>query len=255
MQLKNVYEAIDALAPFALSGEYCDTYGFRDNSGVMLDCGGSVRGILCSLDLSARAVEEAKKQGANIIFTHHPAIFHPLYSLRDGAPLTECAKAGISVISAHLNLDSAQGGIDEELMLGLGGNAGKLMHPLSDGGYGHLFSVQEEALDSFLARVKARFSTERVIVYGDRPVCRVASFCGAGMDETSVAFAVAEGADTFLSSDGKHHLIAELVERGLNVILLTHYAAENYGFIRFVENLKTKLKGLPIGVFTDERLL
>ena len=83
----------------------------------------------------------------------------------------------------------------------------------------------------------------------------MASFCGAGMDETSVAFAVAEGADTFLSSDGKHHLIAELVERGLNVILLTHYAAENYGFIRFVENLKTKLKGLPIGVFTDERLL
>ena len=112
MQLKNVYEAIDALAPFALSGEYCDTYGFRDNSGVMLDCGGSVRGILCSLDLSARAVEEAKKQGANVIFTHHPAIFHPLYSLRDGAPLTECAKAGISVISAHLNLYSAQGGID-----------------------------------------------------------------------------------------------------------------------------------------------
>ena len=44
MQLKNVYEAIDALAPFALSGEYCDTYGAHDNSGIILDCGEEVTG-------------------------------------------------------------------------------------------------------------------------------------------------------------------------------------------------------------------
>ena len=61
MQLKNVYEQIDALAPFELSKEYCDTYKFYDNSGVILDCGGDVKGVLCSLDLSLRAVEEAKK--------------------------------------------------------------------------------------------------------------------------------------------------------------------------------------------------
>lgn len=84
MQLKNVYEAIDALAPFALSGEYCDTYGFRDNSGVMLDCGGSVRGILCSLDLSARAVEEAKNRGR----TSSSPIIPPFFIL-----FTACATA------------------------------------------------------------------------------------------------------------------------------------------------------------------
>lgn len=65
------------------------------------------------------------------------------------------------------------------------------------------------------------------------------------MDESTVAFALAEGADTFLSSDGKHHLIAQLVAHNVNVILLTHYAAENYGFVRFAENLRNKLKGLP----------
>ena len=75
------------------------------------------------------------------------------------------------------------------------------------------------------------------------------------MDESSVAFALAEGADTFVSSDGKHHLIAQLVGQGMNVVLLTHYAAENYGFIRFADNLKQKIKGTPVTVFTDERLL
>ena len=255
MRLKNIYDAADELAPFALSREYCDTYGMHDNSGIILDCGGEATGVLCSLDLSPRAVEEAKRTGCNVIFTHHPAIFYPVSALRCGEPVTECAKAGISVISAHLNLDCARGGIDEELMLGLGGSGGKLMHTLSDGGYGRVYAVREEPLPAFTERVKARFSTERVVGYGDRPVSRVASFCGAGMEESSVSFAVAEGADTFVSSDGKHHLVAELVGRGVNVVLLTHYAAENYGFCRFAQNLKNKLNGTPVRVFTDERLL
>ncbi|HIZ24082.1 MAG TPA: Nif3-like dinuclear metal center hexameric protein [Candidatus Gallimonas intestinigallinarum] len=255
MQLKNVYEQIDALAPFALSKEYCDTYKFYDNSGVIVDCGGEVRGVLCSLDLSMRAVEEAKKAGANVIVTHHPAIYQPVSSLKQDSAVLACAQAGISVISAHLNLDSAAGGIDEELMLGLGGISGRSMHILTDGSYGKAFAVHEEPLDSFVARVKARFQTERVVVYGTRPVKKVASFCGAGMDDETVAFALTEGADTFVSSDAKHHHIAALVEHGVNVVLLTHYAAENYGFVRFAENLKNKLKGLPVTVFTDERLL
>lgn len=170
MQLKNVYNAIDSLAPFSLSEEYCDTYNFRDNSGIILDCGEDVKGVLCSLDLSHRAVEAARAAGVNVIFTHHPAIFNPIYSLRSNDPLTLCARAGISVISAHLNLDTARGGIDEELMFGLGGSAGKLLHPLAEGGYGHVFSVHEEELSAFTERIKARFSTERVVVYGDRPV-------------------------------------------------------------------------------------
>ena len=255
MRLMNVYDAVDALAPFALSREYCDTYGAHDNSGIILDCGEEVTGGLCSLDLSPAAIAEAKRTGSNVVFTHHPAIFRPVSALRAGEPLTECARAGISVLSAHLNLDCAQGGIDEELMFGLGGSGGKLMHRLTDGGYGRVFRVHEETLAAFSERVRARFSTERLAVYGDRPVGKVASFCGAGMDEDSVAFALAEGADTFVSSDGKHHLIAQLVQHGVNVVLLTHYAAENYGFIRFAEILKNQLKGTPVRTFTDERLL
>ena len=110
MRLMNVYDAVDALAPFALSREYCDTYGAYDNSGIMLDCGEEVTGVLCSLDLSHAAVAEAKRTGSNVVFTHHPAIFRPVSALRAGEPLTECARAGISVLSAHLNLDCAQGG-------------------------------------------------------------------------------------------------------------------------------------------------
>lgn len=255
MRLKNVYEAADALAPFALSEEYCETYGFHDNSGILVDCGGEVTGVLCALDLSRRAVGEAKRLGANVIFTHHPAIFRPVSALHEDDNVLLCARAGISVISAHLNLDAAQGGIDEELMLGLGGSACEVMHALSEGGYGRVYQVKEEELSAFTERVKARFSTERLLVYGDRPVRKIASFCGAGLDEATVAFAIKRGADTVVSADGKHHLVAALVEKNVNVVLMTHYACEQYGFVRFADNLKKKIKGTPVYVFTDERLM
>ena len=255
MQLKKIYDAVDALAPFRLSKEYCESYQFHDNSGILLDCGEEVTGVLCSLDLSRRAVDEAKRAGANVILTHHPAIFYPVSALHSADPLLLCARAGISVISAHLNLDAAAGGIDEELMLGLGGSAGVWMHSLTEGGYGRVYTVPEEPFASFLERVKARFSTERVVSYGSRPVGKVASFCGAGLDDSSVAFALSHGADTVVSADGKHHLIAALVEAGVNVVLMTHYACEQYGFVRFADNLRKKIKGTPVSVFTDERLM
>ena len=255
MRLKNVFDAVDALVPFRLSKEYCETYNFHDNSGVLVDCGEEVRGVLCSLDLSRRAVEEARRTGANVIVTHHPAIFYPVSCLKAEDALLMCARAGISVISAHLNLDSAPGGIDEELMLGLGDSSCSVMHELSDGGYGRAFEVPEEPLADFAARVKARFCTERIVVYGERPVRKVASFCGAGLDESTVAYALSRGADTVVTADGKHHLIAALVEADVNVVLMTHYACEQYGFVRFAENLKEKIKGTPVHVFTDDRLM
>lgn len=261
MKLKEIYDIVDELAPFALSREYCEKYGMYDNSGILLDCGEEIEGILFSLDCSMEAVPRANIVDANLIITHHPAIFSPIKGLSAGNPVTECAKAGISIISAHLNLDCAKGGIDDSMAEGLGakslGAKGKItkMHTLTNGGYGSVFQIERTALAGFVNKVKAEFSTERVAVYGDRSVSKVASFCGAGMNEESVAFAIAQGADTLVSSDPKHHLVAEAVEKGLNVIILTHYAAENYGFYKFYQKIAEKCPLLPMAYYGDERLM
>lgn len=257
MRLKAIYDIVDELAPFSLSREYCEKFGAHDNSGIILDCGGEITDILFSLDLSVASAAEAEKMGAQLVITHHPAIFFPVSSLRGGAVLS-CAKAGISVLSAHLNLDAAKEGIDESLMRALGGKeADAVMHTLSAGAYGRVFGVEERPLPTFVREIRERFQTERVVVYGSRPVKRVASFCGAGMDEETLAFAADTGADTIVSSDGKHHLVAAAVERGMNVVLLTHYASENIGFAWFYRNFQEKMKGSGIRteMFTDERLL
>ncbi|MDE7296007.1 MAG: Nif3-like dinuclear metal center hexameric protein [Clostridia bacterium] len=260
MKLKEIYEIADSLAPFALSKEYCERYGMHDNSGIQLDSGEDVTSVLFALDLSEGAVSEAKKIGANCIFTHHPAIFHPLYCISESkcAPLLDCAKNGISVISAHLNLDAAKCGIDENLMHGLGGTQeDALMDKLSGGGYGRVYRAKDSTTQELVKRIQDVFLTDRIVVYGNKPVHKIASFCGAGMDDRSVDFAIKQGADTIVSSDGKHHLIAACVEKGVNVVLLPHYSAELYGFKTFMGNFaeKTKNAGVKCTFYTDERLL
>ncbi len=260
MELKKIYEIADSLAPFALSKEYCECYGMRDNSGIQLDSGEDVNGILFALDLSEGAVNKAKSMGANCIFTHHPAIFNPLFCISENncASLLACAKCGISVISAHLNLDAAKCGIDENLMYGLGGGQeDALMDKLNGGGYGRAYRVKDCTIAELVKHIQEVFLTSRVVVYGNKPVHKIASFCGAGMDERSVNFAIKQGADTLVSSDGKHHLIAACVEKGMNVVLLPHYSAELYGFKCFMGNFaeKTKNAGLKCEFYTDERLL
>ncbi len=251
---KQLYELVDAYAPFSISRAFM-AMGHRDNSGLLVDCGEEIHGILFSLDLSSAAVDEAKKHNCNCIVTHHPAIFFPISNLGEGDSVLACARAGISVLSAHLNLDAAKEGIDEELMHALGGKeALATMEEVEGGGYGRVYDVEPRSLSSFVWAAKRRLGAERVLTYGDGKVERVASFCGAGFDGNAVAFAKKHGADMLVSSDGAHHRILEAIEQGLNVVLFTHYSAENYGFTRFAEKIGTQA-GVPFTVFTDERFL
>lgn len=256
MKLKEIYNAANELAPFSLSEELIRGFGHYDNSGIMLDCGEEITGVLFALDLSLSAVEEAKRRHCNCIFTHHPAIWQGVKHL-DGESepdLFACIGEKISVLSAHLNLDAAESGIDESLMRGLGGEVPlSVMESLSAGGYGRVYEIAPCSLAQFTAHVKKQFRTERLVVYGERQVKRVASFCGAGLDAQALSFALANGADTLVSSDGKHHLIAQAVERGLNVVLLTHYASEIYGMEVFFRAMQHVLP-LPCFFFADDRL-
>lgn len=268
MKLSEIYEIANGIAPKALSDEYCAKYGAYDNSGILVDCGEDIKGVLFSLDLSLAAIGEAMESGANLIITHHPAIYGKISNVRSdderllGGKLVKCLRAGISVIAMHLNLDGAEGGIDESLAEGICLSAGgppedvRLMHPLSGGGYGRVYGIREITLDGLAENMKSTFSSERILTYGDgeRKIRRAASFCGAGADEDSVLFAKNEGADVIVSADFKHHVLTLAEESGLAVVALTHYASENYGYKKYYEKIRRQLD-LPCAYHTDCRLL
>ena len=262
MKITDIFALLEGnVAPVSLSDELCRTYGAYDNSGIIADCGGKVTGVLFCLDLSRAAVERARTLGYNLIVTHHPAIYSPIKNLSaenfsPTAALTRCLQSGISVISMHLNFDAAPRGIDYYLMRGLGGEKEEgLFNALSSGGYGRVYNVGEESFEKFCARAAAEFSAVRCRFYDSgRTVKKVASFCGAGADEESIAFAISRGADTFVSADIKHHHIAALKEAGLNIIEFTHYASEIYGFVRIYASVR-QLLNVPSELFSDGGLM
>lgn len=262
MKLREVYERIDALYPKKLSDDYVAQYGGRDNSGILIDPGKEISGAVFSLDFSMGAIGFAKERGANLLVTHHPAIFFPVSNMRAddplGARLLAAAGKGIGVISMHLNLDCAAGGIDESLALAAGAKGGAHICELLDqgAGYGRVYDVPEQAFGDFAEHLKGELRTQRAFLYGDpaEPVRRAASFCGAGVDGSTVRRAREAGADVLISADIKHNFICDACEAGLKVIQLTHYASENYGFKKIYQQIGERL-GVPCEFWEDAFLL
>ncbi len=251
----------DGVAPVKLSDAFCAKYKMYDNSGIIINSGKEVNGALFTLDLSLASVEKAKSLSYNLIVTHHPAIYgginrFDLTSNTQAKALAECMKCGISVISMHLNFDAAPKGIDYFLMCGLGGENGEVLAPVEGGGYGRCYIVSPQTFEQFIKNTKNAFATGRIIAYGagERQIKRAASFCGAGCDDSAIAFAKAKKADVFVSSDLKHHQITELVESGICVVQLTHYCAEAFGFNKIYTQIKQILQ-TPSSFFYDERFM
>ena len=271
MKLSEIYKIADAIAPKRLSDEYCRTAGAYDNSGLLVEADEEIRGIVCTLDLTNAAIDKAIAVGANLIISHHPVIYGKIDHICTsdktllGEKLVRCLRAGISVVSMHLNLDVAVDGIDESLMQGICLAAGEtegagmrsvtIQHPVEDSGYGRVYDVKEVPLGTLAENMKQVFSTQRILVYGDaqQKISRVASFCGAGADERAILFAKDNGAQVMVSADFKHHLIQLLAESGMSVIVLTHYASEQYGFEKYYKKIRDQVK-IPCVYHTESNL-
>ena len=256
MNLQEIFDKLETIAPVALSDEFCAKYKMYDNSGIIIDCKEEITGVLFSLDLSFKAIEEAKKRGFNLIVTHHPAIFGGISRISADDTIGTCLKSGISVISMHLNFDAAPCGIDYHLMCGLGGERAETLDDVQGGGYGRVYSVKSVKFSELENAVRKNFNTDRALFYGNKNkvIKKIASFCGAGCDNKAIDFAKRNSADVFVSSDMKHHEICALLGKGINVIHLTHYSAENYGFNKIYTQISSAFS-CPTAFFVDKDLL
>ena len=266
MTLNSLYTIADEIAPKRISDEYCQKYGAYDNSGILVDTGAEISKALFSLDLSKAAVRKAVQEHADVIVTHHPAIYGKIDGICVddllGEKLIQCIKNGISVISMHLNLDAVQGGIDESLQeaVVIASKTDKTqnmqtMHNVNGGAYGRAYDIQPMALQTLCENLGKELQTKRAFFYGNanKTISRVASFCGAGVDGETLAFAKAQGVDVMISADYKHHFIAQALEMGVAVIVLTHYSAEAYGFEKYYEKVRRQTDILCI-YHADEEL-
>lgn len=244
----HIYDAIDRLAPFWLTMDF-------DNTGVLVgDRNREVSCALLALDCTPAVVEQAKQLGAQLIVTHHPVIFHPLKRVNEDAVVYQLIRSDIAVISAHTNLDIAQGGVNDALAsaIGLRDCRGlELLNEQTGAWLGRIGTLPEPlSPEAFAAHIKACLNAASIKFSAAPRVIRTVALCsGSGADCLDAA--ISAGADALLTSEVKQHEYLAAAAAGISIFDAGHFDTEDI----VIEPLRDYLaKEIPdVHFFTTHR--
>ncbi len=244
----HIYDAIDRLAPFWLTMDF-------DNTGILIgDRNREVSCALLALDCTPAVVEQARQLGAQLIITHHPVIFHPLKRVNEDAVVYQLIRSDIAVISAHTNLDIAQGGVNDALAsaIGLRDCRGlELLNEQTGAWLGRIGTLPEPLFpEAFAAHVKSCLNAASVkFAAAPRAIHTVALCSGSGADCLDAA--ISAGADALLTSEVKQHEYLAAAAAGISIFDAGHFDTEDI----VIEPLRDYLaKEIPdVHFFTTHR--
>ena len=228
MKIKEVAEALELFAPLPLQESY-------DNAGLQIGLtDADASGVLLCLDVTEEILEEAEREGCNLIIAHHPLLFRGLKCIADRTMVERCVRrailAGITIYAAHTNLDNAAGGVNFAIAERLGLQNVRFLQPLPNGqgGSGVVGELPQpvEALQ-FLQMVKREFHVSALQhnQLPARPITRVA-LCG-GSGDFLLSDAIKCGADAFLTGEMGYHQFFGYDQQIL-IAALGHYQSEQF---------------------------
>lgn len=244
----HIYDAIDRLAPFWLTMDF-------DNTGILVgDRNREIACALLALDCTPAVIEQARQLGAQLIITHHPVIFHPLKRVNEDAVVYQLIRSDIAVISAHTNLDIAQGGVNDALAsaIGLRDCRGlELLNEQTGAWLGRIGTLPEPlSPEAFAAHIKACLNAASVkFSAAPRAIHTVALCSGSGADCLDAA--ISAGADALLTSEVKQHEYLAAAAAGISIFDAGHFDTEDI----VIEPLRDYLaKEIPdVHFFTTHR--
>ena len=128
MKVREITAYIESFAPLPYQESY-------DNSGLQAgDPEQEVDAALICVDLTREVLEEAIGLKAGLILTHHPVIFSGLRKLTGSTPAEKiilgAVRGGISVYSAHTNLDAVHRGVSFKIAEKLGLGSARILSPM-----------------------------------------------------------------------------------------------------------------------------
>ena len=249
--VQQVYEVMQRLAPPELAEHW-------DNPGLLVDCGGNVRRVLVTLDITPEVVAEAAAKQCTVIVAHHPVIFDPLKRLCPADVPYQLVQAGISAICMHTNLDIADGGVNDALMAALGAEVTGGLEPAGTAADGRTLTCgrvgklpNPMTMAKFLPYVAGRLHVNGLrYVDGGLPVERIA-VCG-GSGGNMLELAAVKGCDTFVTADVKYDRFLAAKELGINLIDADHFCTENVVIPVLQEKLQRQF---PDVTFTVSQVL
>ena len=231
LNVQQIHDFINERAPFETQVAY-------DNSGLLVgNPTNEVTGVHFALDVTDAVIDEAVSHGANLIVTHHPLMFSPIKRMvetdHEARLICRMIREGISLISAHTNLDQAPGGVNDVLAAAIG------LRNVSGEGFLRVGDLPEamtaEALAAHVSHCLG--DTVRLMGSADRLIQRVGMCSGSGSDEWPAAAAM--GAQAFLTGEAKHHHALQAAANGVVILEAGHHATEAPGIFALADALQS----------------
>ena len=210
-----------------------------------------VKKIYIALDATDEVIDEAVKNGADMLITHHPMIFSPIKKIHNldfvGGRILKLIQNDISYYAMHTNFDvKGMAQLNQEC---LGLTDCEVLEETAPGeGIGRVGALEGTMdLKQFAGKVRNDFEIPDVRMYGDPAaiIHRVAVSSGSG--KSMIRGAIAKGADVIVTGDVDYHSAIDAVAQGIAVIDAGHYGTE-YGFIAYMkQELEAMFPELEVG--------
>lgn len=229
MKISDIYDYINEIAPF-------NTAAVWDNPGLSVGSQkNSVTTVLLALDVTKKVINEAKECGAELVVTHHPLIFDPVKSIETDSLLYAVVTSGLNFLSAHTNLDIADGGVNDCLAKKAGITS--VRKSLSEM-FLKIGVIDPCSPAEFAARLQKALGGTVLYCCGKENIRTVAFCSGSGGDLSSAA--VAEGADALLTGEAKYDHFLNASSLGLSLFAAGHFETENPAMDHLASLLKER---------------
>ena len=218
MKVKDILSYINSLAPF-------DTAAPWDNTGLIIGNGeDEVRKAVVCLDVTETELELAVKSGAQLIISHHPVIFKAQKNFLADNIAYKTAIIGLSVISAHTNLDKAAEGVNDALCRILKLDYEKIEAPVADGFLNVAQLGTVLCSTEFAKYLKEKLGGAVSYCSGNGAVTKLGIVSGSGADFLDEAIAL--GCDGFLTGDASYHDFLDAQAQGIALFAAGHFETE-----------------------------
>ena len=245
MKIAEVFKYIDWDFPFLTATD-------DDNAGLMLgDKNADVTTVLITLDCTKAAVKKAIEVGAEVIVSHHPLIFGSLDRIPANSVINDCIKNNIAVISAHTNVDTGKGGINDCICekLGLSSVGGVYV----DG-----FLIRKGVLaepmsaEDFAKKCKDAFGSHIKYTDGGKMISKVAVCSGSGGG--FLPSVLRAQVDAFVTGEVKHHHFIEAADNEFSLFECGHFETEDIILPKLENTLKRSLPDIKCVLYHGEEI-
>ncbi len=246
MKLETIINNLNTLYPESLKMSY-------DNVGLMVGrLDKDIKKVLLALDLTREVMDEAISNNVDLIITHHPLLFHPLYLIdtnKDpGSIIRDLIEYDISNYAMHTNFDSVK---MNDYLSSLIGIENKNVLSIKDncGVYG---DIKETKLDDYIKLVKKSFNIDSSDYYGiDNIIVKRVGIVG-GSGSSYFIDALNAKCDLYITGDVSYSRGIEAKRMGLNVLDCGHHIESLYvnvvkeDLIKMDNNLTVLISSLPV---------